>query len=99
MKETNWLHFGMTLPALINRVRAPPPTLCTMGEYETQHPTHGRRQAELAAPTPRAPDGNRTFPKTTSSTRLVGEGCILIRAGALQDKLFRLNPFAVKRGA
>jgi hypothetical protein len=57
MKEANWLHFGMTLPALINRVRAPPPTLCTMGEYETQHPTHGRRQAELAAPTPRAPDG------------------------------------------
>lgn len=99
MKETNWLHFGMTLPALINRVRAPPPTFCTMGEY--RNPTsHARPTASrtCCADTAGARRENRTFPETTSSTRLVGEGCILIRAGALQDKLFRLNRFAVKRG-
>lgn len=48
MKETNWLHFASVLHRL---------PFAQWENIETQHPTHGRRQAELAAPTPRAPDG------------------------------------------
>lgn len=41
MKETNWLHFGMTLPALIIASVLHRLPFAQWENIETQHPTHG----------------------------------------------------------
>jgi hypothetical protein len=59
MKETNWLHFGMTVPALIGIASVlPPPTLAHWENVEKPNlPRTADGKPSLARPTPWAPDG------------------------------------------
>jgi hypothetical protein len=59
MKETNWLHFGMTVPALIGIASMlPPPTFAHWENVENPNlPRTADRKPNLARPTPPAPDG------------------------------------------
>lgn len=100
MKETNWLHFGMTVPALLKIASVlPPPTFAHWVNVEnptSQAPPTASRT--LLRRHRGRQTGDRTCPKKASSTWLVSNRVYTDPCRSTPKQTFRLNPFAVKRG-